>query len=796
MPTQTEVSSTMEGNYYDIEYVVNVITKEAPKEKRLTKQVLYTLFSAKSNDPLNLAINAPTGEGKTYVVQKVVDLFPKNDVICLVGMSEKALFHRPGTLVVKNDDGNYISIEQKIKDIESHIQDCETETANSTDKNLKQAKRHEIKDLEDQKKEIYENSKKLIELSGKTLIFLDSPPAHLLEALMPLLSHDRSEVDYEFVDTYNGIKTHGNVLRGFPAVIFTAARDYTNSPRYPEIQRRFLITNPQMSQEKYHKAIECITAKYSLPDYAYQQEIVSDQEKDRTKNIIINIQNKIADTCSHSIKRDHNQVFIPYYKPLESSLPFSDASYMTAAKTLFTWISLLATIHQRPQINAMNGIYVQQIPLATFDDLKEAMSLIEHNNGVRSYILKWYNDVFLSAYESKTEPDSKEMRNSNLLTENRIAVTSRDLMEKTAEVEDKKLGSKSILETYINPLINLNVISSEPSVLDRRANIYYPVKSKNQNKNLFDFANSNNISESFRIRIENSVIFPNEIYIMHEIDRVLNYSSDKRDKLVDHNAIERSVQEIVSRYYNNSDECFITNGRSVVCHNSIRYDFLVSDHISREYYYNHQNDIQLQTSCRLYEKNLPIKAERAIELFVQSESNNFLYPNDDESQSGQANHVKTYDNKDLDSGGSAVSPSLIDHHNANSQMSETNQSLSNSNSQLRKAVSTSVHNATTPTTTNLSHVSNLSRSPQTTVAAVTQFFYDEPFLPYHPPSPHELEDSPCKSIIRLDNHSLLYNCTLHPDIRSYHLESIEHHIKYKNPEMHKSEILKLLEARI
>ena len=87
-----------EENYYNIDYVINVITKEAPKEKRLTKQVLYTLFSAKSNDPLNLAINAPTGEGKTYVVQKVVDLFPKNDVISLVGMSEKALFHRPGTL--------------------------------------------------------------------------------------------------------------------------------------------------------------------------------------------------------------------------------------------------------------------------------------------------------------------------------------------------------------------------------------------------------------------------------------------------------------------------------------------------------------------------------------------------------------------------------------------------------------------------------------------------------------------------------------------------------------------------
>ena len=189
----------------------------------------------------------------------------------------------------------------------------------------------------------------------------------------------------------------------------------------------------------------------------------------------------------------------------------------------------------------MNGIYIQTIPLATFDDLQEAMSLIEHNNGVRSYILKWYDDVFLSAYESKTEPDFKQTRNGNLLTENRIAVTTRDLIEKTAEVEDKRLGSKSILETYINPLINLNVISSEPSVLDGRANIYYPVKSKNQNRNLFDFANSNNISEHFRIRVENPIIFPNEIYIMHEINRVLNYSSDKSDKLVDHNGIERSV---------------------------------------------------------------------------------------------------------------------------------------------------------------------------------------------------------------------------------------------------------------
>ena len=422
MSTQTEDSNTIEEN--DIDYVVDVITKEVPKDERLVKQTLYTILSAKSNEPINLAVNAPTGQGKSYVVQKVADLFPKNDIVSLGGMSEKALFHRDGSLVIKDDDGNYVSIEQKLKDIESEIQKCEAEIHKTKDDNLKQAKRLEIKDLEEQKKELSKNLKKLIELSGKTLVFLDSPPAHLLEALMPLLSHDRTEVEYEYVDTNNSIRTRGNVLRGFPAVIFTAAKDYTNNPRHPEIQRRFLITNPHMSQEKYHKAIGCITAKYSLPDFAYQHEVVSDHEKERAKNIIVNIQNKIAEIRNHSSVHDHNRVFIPYHKALEASLPFSDASYMSAAKTLFIWISLLATIHQRPSIQAMYGMmYVQTIPLATFEDLKEAMSLIEHNNGVRPYVLQWYNDVFLPAYESKKEPDSKDTRNGPL-TETRTAITT------------------------------------------------------------------------------------------------------------------------------------------------------------------------------------------------------------------------------------------------------------------------------------------------------------------------------------------------------------------------------------
>ena len=78
---------------------------------------------------------------------------------------------------------------------------------------------------------------------------------------------------------------------------------------------------------------------------------------------------------------------------------------------------------------------------------------------------------------------------------------------------------------------------------------------------------------------------------------------------------------------------------------------------------------------------------------------------EDEDGLGGGDKTNDNDNEALDSDGSTICPSSTNHHKANSQMSETNQSLSNSNSQLRKGVSTSAHNVTT--TTNLSHVSHV-----------------------------------------------------------------------------------------
>jgi hypothetical protein len=232
---------------------------------KLTNQLLVTILSAYSKNPINLLINAPSGVGKNYVMNKVVSLFPKSDVLLLAGMTEKALFHRPGTLVIKNEiTGEYESIETRLTDIEEQIrerkrEECSYKTAD--DKTKRQDIRDSIQILEEQKRELLSNSKKLIDLSNKIIVFLDTPPERLLSGLLPLLSHDAYEIEYEFVDTHNGIKTKSNILRGWPAIVIAQALDYSNSPRFPEYSRRFITTNPTMSEEKYNEAVDLILDK-------------------------------------------------------------------------------------------------------------------------------------------------------------------------------------------------------------------------------------------------------------------------------------------------------------------------------------------------------------------------------------------------------------------------------------------------------------------------------------------------------------------------------------------------------
>src|ERR671938_551018 len=81
------------------------------------------------------------------------------------------------------------------------------------------------------------------------------------------------------------------------------------------------------------------------------------------------------------------------------------------------------------------------------------------------------------------------------------------------------------------------------------------------------------------------------------------------------------------------------------------------------------------------------------------------------------------------------------------------------------------------------------------IVSVEEFFYDDPNTPWKALPEHDLEQSPCYPIIGIrtyHNYKIpFYYCKLHLGIENVYLETIEHHCKYKEPNMHKSEILKL-----
>ncbi len=123
-----------------------------------------------------------------------------------------------------------------------------------------------------------------------------------------------------------------------------------------------------------------------------------------------------------------------------------------------------------------------------------------------------------------------------------------------------------------------------------------------------------------------------------------------------------------------------------------------------------------------------------------------------------------------------------------SQMSNSNHSLTYIGIQIRKAIAVAATSVYT-NTINLSHLSQVSQQAGHLTAELIKFFHDDPELPYRPLPPHTLEESPVKSIIKKDKNSE-YCCIFHPDIKYANLETVEHHIKYSDTEFHKSKLSK------
>ena len=233
----------------------------------MVRLIVYTAISKDTSNPINLAVLAPTSEGKTYAVLESIQYFPKQNIWKIGSMTPKVIIRQNGILI----DSNNQPLENRIKDLKRKIR----QTDNSDEK----------EDLKQQLTQLYNEAKVLIDLSGKLWLFLEPPHRETWAILKPILSHDDFEIEHPYVYEVQGMgfTVKKVVTRAWPACIFCSAKNESDWPAWPEIQRRFLITSPNMIQEKYSDGNMLIAQKMGLPNLLQQSIIVSNSQVEIAK---------------------------------------------------------------------------------------------------------------------------------------------------------------------------------------------------------------------------------------------------------------------------------------------------------------------------------------------------------------------------------------------------------------------------------------------------------------------------------------------------------------------------------
>jgi hypothetical protein len=295
----------------------------------------------------------------------------------MIGMSDKAILHRPGVLVIEkyNENGEVevIPIAPTIKKIE--LEKAEIEAQKLPGYKLR------IKEIESKIKDIYEKAEKLIDLSNQKILGLDTPQDTLFDVIMALMSQDfPGDQKYEYAEksSSNKMGSRVNRLRGMPVLFTSRVIDDTRAPRFSEKNRRFINVNPSTSSKKIHAANNLIAATYgSLPE-EYDKLVVSRQDTERCKQIVEIIVAKLKQHSAY-LKPKEPGILIPFRSAIAKCIPVSENQpwSMTVTDRTFKYLSIITKINMDNRPRIMNTETGQFWPIATFEDLKETLLLME-----------------------------------------------------------------------------------------------------------------------------------------------------------------------------------------------------------------------------------------------------------------------------------------------------------------------------------------------------------------------------------------------------------------------------------
>ena len=458
--TQRQILEALVPDQDYVEKIVDTVKKTVRCEDSLIRQILYTAASKNTVNPQNLGILCPTGEGKTHATTETLDCFSKQEFWSIGRMSPMVLVRNHSILI---DAFTHEPIEGEIKAVKKQLRKERRKPKKEINDDL-------IIELEDKIQNLYDNSKRLIDLQGMLLVCLEPPHPETWKILKPILSHDNFEIEYPYVDKIEGVgtKTIKIVTRGWPACIFCSAKNESDWPEWPEIQSRFLISSTNMIQQKYVQGNQIIGQRYGLPKSVQQTVIVSDHDKEVARMCVRQLLNVLKD----GKENNNQQVWIPYYEYLSKSLPAQKGTDNRLAGRIFALLSIITqcNTHLRYKIQVDDEI----LPIADINhDLAEVLNITHNITGIPTFKMQVFKEVVLPVYNSKERPDVDEHDPSK--TERIKAVTTRQCCDKYKEIMKRTISTDAFKKTYLDEFLANGLMDDEESIINKSRRVYYPI---------------------------------------------------------------------------------------------------------------------------------------------------------------------------------------------------------------------------------------------------------------------------------------------------------------------------------
>ncbi|NVM56926.1 MAG: hypothetical protein HWN51_02235 [Desulfobacterales bacterium] len=340
--------------------------------------------------------------------------------------------------------------------------------------------------------DLVKNSKYLVNMENKILIFLEAPQLETWEKIRPILSHDVYEISYKFTDrTSRGqLKTLHVVIRGWPAAVYLKAGRGREDIIWPQIQSRFTTISPRMSAEKYRAAVEFSAMVKGLPSVVFESKIGA-REFERAERIIRTIRHRLLDIKYKARKASKsfapNTFWIPFHKEIGEEFPATVGRHMRDSKRFITVMQMSAAtnVFARPilKIGDTENIVVVRA------DYERAIRLYfeeggeEIFTGIPAHIIDFFKRVILSLWKGE-EPGHEKIGGDTITHEKLgMGMTVAEMVKRYRGIYHKGRSSKTILNHYLPPLENYGIITSEPDPEDKRRNLWTVLQEEIKPKN-------------------------------------------------------------------------------------------------------------------------------------------------------------------------------------------------------------------------------------------------------------------------------------------------------------------------